>query len=47
MTEEAIGEHADISQALSDGNPAKAAEAMERHIHRSRARMAPFFEIME
>ena len=47
VTEEAIDEHADIVRALSDGNSAAAAEAMERHIHRSRARMAPFFEIME
>jgi DNA-binding GntR family transcriptional regulator len=47
VTEEAIGEHADIVKALSDGNAKRAAEAMERHIHRSRARMAPFFEIME
>lgn len=47
VTEEAIKEHAAIVKALSDGNGKKAATAMEFHIEQSRARMAPFFELME
>lgn len=47
VTDEAIKEHAAIVKALSDGNGKKAATAMTFHIEQSRARMAPFFELME
>ncbi|WP_322102497.1 GntR family transcriptional regulator [Paraburkholderia sp. J41] len=47
VTEEAIKEHAAIVKALSDGNGKKAAAAMTFHIEQSRARMAPFFAIIE
>jgi DNA-binding GntR family transcriptional regulator len=46
VTTEAIDEHAEIVTALSHGNAKASAEAMERHIHRSRARVGPFFEII-
>jgi DNA-binding GntR family transcriptional regulator len=47
VTEEAIKEHAAIVKALSDSDAKKAAAAMKFHIEQSRARMAPFFELLD
>ncbi|WP_110096677.1 GntR family transcriptional regulator [Pseudomonas putida] len=47
VTEEAIQEHDAIVSALIARNPDQAAAAMKIHISKSRARMEPFFEMME
>ncbi|PLZ01386.1 GntR family transcriptional regulator [Burkholderia sp. WAC0059] len=47
VTTEAIKEHAEIVSAMLDGNHEAAYTAMEEHVMRSRARMAPFFEVLD
>ncbi|WP_104961238.1 GntR family transcriptional regulator [Pseudomonas sp. XWY-1] len=47
VTEEAIQEHDAIVTALLDRDPVQAAAAMREHISRSRARMEPYFEMIE
>ncbi|VVE26276.1 GntR family transcriptional regulator [Pandoraea anhela] len=43
VTEEAIGEHRAILDALLGGDAERAAQAMRTHILRSRERLSPFF----
>lgn len=46
VTDEAIEEHARIVKALLAGDAARAKTEMERHLRRSRARLAPAFEAL-
>lgn len=46
VMDEAIEEHARIVKALQAGDAARAKTEMERHLQRSRARLAPAFEAL-
>ncbi len=46
VTEEAVKEHAQILEAISDREPEQAAEAMRHHITSSRERMQPYYDVL-
>lgn len=47
VTEEAILEHANIIEAMGQGDARAAAEAMRCHIENSRQRMSPYFQPLD